>query len=650
MYNYNNQSPLAPHTRCHDNMYNWPDKLCLLTSPPQSRKTEYEIIQPILNQVDLDINRNLNNSNHLSIIFSMKTLISSKQLKDRLDNTAKIKTLEWNSKKTKNLDNVIGKLTRSLSDSKPIRCLSILGVPSRFSIDNGLYTLIQSLSQTSYSSIYIIFDEWDSYLITTNAWNTIQHINSMEKDITMTALSATHEKAIEKLKIKGMLDEDAQPMLSERHTNLHDYRLYEQETPVYIENTKNITDDFDQAYSKFDKLEDCNDGRRLTFWPSTTRKKKHLENIEHAFKKGYKAVLLVNGDCKGFLLHEDICAFLEIENYQGFGYIPLKFPENMVKSLQWFIKLYEIKEILITGNLCIGRSITFQGIGEHYEDKNEDGTIIKWYGKPQMFTERVLHPSITKNPDHFLQMDRGNGNLYRIKRENPEMSTLPTLYCTKKSFDDLLYSEKISRVSEDPTIPYDTQLRTAAKETQEKSNESNPIKIPVKFEILDPVLLEEFKKLLKDGNKGKDPTSKKDMIKRLGGIRVTSSGTKEVVSIKFQEEAINHPELKYGNTELFLKKLMDMGDEQRVKITDKNAGNTKFTLNGRRLHTFRKINNTRFVANICQCFEDHKPYAREGQNLSSSDNYCMDSCIEEINKNDIIHPINTFWITYRIDN
>ena len=209
MYNYNNQSPLAPHTRCHDNMYNWPDKLCLLTSPPQSRKTEYEIIQPILNQVDLDINRNLNNSNHLSIIFSMKTLISSKQLKDRLDNTAKIKTLEWNSKKTKNLDNVIGKLTRSLSDSKPIRCLSILGVPSRFSIDNGLYTLIQSLSQTSYSSIYIIFDEWDSYLITTNAWNTIQHINSMEQDITMTALSAPHETAIENLKKEGFSNFDS---------------------------------------------------------------------------------------------------------------------------------------------------------------------------------------------------------------------------------------------------------------------------------------------------------------------------------------------------------------------------------------------------------------------------------------------------------
>jgi hypothetical protein len=108
---------------------------------------------------------------------------------------------------------------------------------------------------------------------------------------------------------------------------------------------------------------------------------------------------------------------------------------NRLPSLQWCIKLYEIKEILITGNLCIGRSITFQGIGEHYEDKNEDGTIIKWYGKPQMFTERVLHPSITKNPDHFLQMDRGNGNLYWIRRENPEMSTLPTLYCTKKSFD-----------------------------------------------------------------------------------------------------------------------------------------------------------------------------------------------------------------------
>jgi hypothetical protein len=140
------------------------------------------------------------------------------------------------------------------------------------------------------------------------------------------------------------------------------------------------------------------------------------------------------------------------------------------------------------------------------------------------------------------------------------------------------------------------------------------------------------------------------MIQRLGEIGVNISGSKDMVKKKFDEESINHPELKFGNTEMFIKKLMDTGDEQRVKITDKNPSNSKFTLNGRRLRTHRKGNKQSRVPNLCQSFEDHKPYTREGKKLSSSDSYCMDSCIEEINKNDIIHPINTFWITYRIDN
>ena len=98
-----------------------------------------------------------------------------------------------------------------------------------------------------------------------------------------------------------------------------------------------------------------------------------------------------------------------------------KEPADLIKHYK---STYSLKNIVVTGNLCIGRAVTLQTFG-------------------LVFDYCILHHDIVTSGDSLYQADRSKGNTKLYRRDR-----LCGLICTTKCFEIIRRREKYALVAE----------------------------------------------------------------------------------------------------------------------------------------------------------------------------------------------------------
>lgn len=146
------------------------------------------------------------------------------------------------------------------------------------------------------------------------------------------------------------------------------------------------------------------------FIPAMHKKKSHFDVATKINRMGY-AVAIINSDFKGIQLPSG-------ERHE-FNSIDFKEPAHQILDLRTRLN---ITDLFVTGNACVGRSVTLQ----------DDGLV---------FDIAVYHHSMTMTGDQLYQLDRTKGNLKRLGDK------IPIIVCTKKAMKILESRERCAMLN-----------------------------------------------------------------------------------------------------------------------------------------------------------------------------------------------------------
>ena len=335
--------------------------------------------------------------------------------------------------------------------------LFVLAHPIRFKF-NHIDSIIKTINNIqNYSRIHIYFDEFDRYskLIVP----TIDRFCSLKKVELYELISAT---AADSKILKEYGD-----IPYENIIDLWDEGSYDPEFYVtYEEQIKN------KNFFVFDRHEDAliaesllhffdlnpeNENEFYGFIPAHNKKSTHFDVATTIMKLKFGiSVCIINSDFKGLILPDG-------EQYE----FDISSKEILDIIIEAKIKL-NIRKLIITGNGCVGRSVTLQG--KH--SKTNDVLI---------FDFAIYDDKVVTNGDSAYQLDRTKGNIKKFS------SKYPITYCTPKFKRWVISREKIAmigsnedrvsfkthqqKVKEDMIIPTSTKVLTFEDELDLDTNE-----------------------------------------------------------------------------------------------------------------------------------------------------------------------------------
>lgn len=272
-----------------------------------------------------------------------------------------------------------------------------------------------------YSRIHIYFDEFDRY--SNMIIKTIDNFCAVPKVELYELVSATISDS-PLLKAYGDIPPDnIIDIWVEGSYDPNYYITYDEQ----IKNKKLITFDlhgesliFKSLYHFFGDMS----GNKKSFYgfiPAHIKKVTHYE-VMHTIKKVLPDVTfcIVNSDFKGFILPTG-------ETY-SFDLIGKEILDVIIDAK----KTLGIKKLIVTGNGCVGRSVTLQG-----KHSNTDDIII--------FDFAIYDNEVVTNGDNAYQLDRTKGNIKRFG------SKCPVIYCTPKYKKWVVNREKIAMIGENDT-------------------------------------------------------------------------------------------------------------------------------------------------------------------------------------------------------
>jgi hypothetical protein len=107
--------------------------------------------------------------------------------------------------------------------------------------------------------------------------------------------------------------------------------------------------------------------------------------------------------------------------------IPSGFKEQ-ASAINYMKRTYNLKKLVITGNICVGRAVTLQ-------DPNLE----------LVFDFAIYHEDIASTGDQLYQLDRTKGHIKKSGK-------IPLLICTKKVANELFLAEKCAFVGENSNV------------------------------------------------------------------------------------------------------------------------------------------------------------------------------------------------------
>jgi hypothetical protein len=273
----------------------------------------------------------------------------------------------------------------------------VLAHPSRFK-KNHILSILNSLRWNSfYSEIYIYFDEFDQY--TKAVIGTLDVFCAFEKVKRYELISATVMKS---QVLKHLGDIPASNVIDlwvDGSFDSNYYITYEESEKaghLITIDSKNLSffDFIATCFIKYLTTETTNSKTKFYgFVPSHFKKADHFDLAK--FFAGYGiTVCVMNSDHKGFLYPD-----IEFEDDGRFS--------EPADQILYYKNKHNIKKIIVTGNLCIGRSVTLQ----------KEGLV---------FDFAIYHDEVVSNCDQAYQLDRTKGNLKRFTTK------MPIILCTPK--------------------------------------------------------------------------------------------------------------------------------------------------------------------------------------------------------------------------
>jgi len=273
----------------------------------------------------------------------------------------------------------------------------VLAHPIRFKKDH-ITRILKSLRKNSdYSEIYIYFDEFDHY--TKAIINTLDVFCAFEKVKRYELISATVMKS---QILKHLGDIPASNVIDLWAEGSYDSQYY----ITYEESEKSghlitvasehlsFQDFIDTCLFKYFTSETTNSKTNFYgFVPSHFKKVDHSELAKRFDGYGFTTCVM-NSDHKGFLYPT-----VEFKDDGRFS--------EPADQILYYKNKHNIKNLIVTGNSCISRSVTLQ----------KEGLI---------FDFAVYHDEVVTNCDQAYQLDRTKGNLKRFTKK------VPIIFCTPK--------------------------------------------------------------------------------------------------------------------------------------------------------------------------------------------------------------------------
>jgi hypothetical protein len=282
--------------------------------------------------------------------------------------------------------------------------LCLLSHPIRFKKRNGssdiqgILQSIQNISRIHKVSIYV--DEFDNY--SEQLIKNIEMFTTFSKVVKVELVSATYVKS-KFIKWYGDVPNEQIVDYSKCGCYGENYVTYD-----YIKQQGNFHSyeyygdwfDFVMKYILLFQLEK----KFYGFVPAPIKRTTHIELVKALNELGI-SVILYNTDHKSL--------FMPKEEEKP---IDTRFTEQ-ADAIQNIIETYNVKKLIITGNICVGRAVTLM--------KPEVGLV---------FDFAIYHEDIASSGDQLYQLDRTKGYIKGVK--------IPHIVCTKKVENELIKAEK----------------------------------------------------------------------------------------------------------------------------------------------------------------------------------------------------------------
>ena len=396
-------------------------------------------------------------NNHISIILTNCSLEETKQWKSRLNAKFKGKNVVILSSKSDDHRNIASlnlEIMKNIADKNYEKLPDVIVMCTHSKRTDDCFDLIrfcEFYNKDKKLTFSLFFDEIDVPSNLTIAIKFLKKIEELEiikqkilkkvVFITATPLEKFWSKIKKELGLKQL--ENFKNLLTEEidmKKAMENYRKVNQHNIKFIDDNNNPVCIVKDIISKFD-----DNSPRIIYAPAKNERKSHEEMIKMAHSKGYDT-LIINGIDKKFNINKNDISIKDFnEKYEVKG----ELRDTLVK----YREKYPENSLLITGNKCIERGITFNTTGFN-------------------FTDMILS-LVTKDTASLIQMiGRANGNREYVKKMNiwiPEY-IWNEISKTINIINELQNNDKTVLRNED----FDYDKNTSINDNKSKKNETVP--------------------------------------------------------------------------------------------------------------------------------------------------------------------------------
>lgn len=373
----------------------------LCTAPCQFTFSKTTQCLQYISQIINEESEEYNNTHNISLILTNKSLEETKQWKSRLTakfQNKKIVILSSKSKDHKCIDTINSSIMECILDEDYEELPNVIVMCTHSKRTDDCKKLLKF--STFYNSFLernilinftLMFDEADEKKNLKTIINFLQEINNLDKDIlkyikdcifiTATPLDDFWKKinsfGIPHLKnFKNLINSEYD--ISDIPKFIQTYQKIQEHNIIFTNDNSEPVAYAENILKKFE-----NNKTRTVYAPSNTKRTTHDDMVEMAKKYGYDT-LIINGKDKQFTINgiiEKIFEFNRKYNVEG----------ELRDTLAKYRELYPNNNLLITGNICIERGITFNTTNFN-------------------FTDMIISPTIARNIASLIQfLGRASG-------------------------------------------------------------------------------------------------------------------------------------------------------------------------------------------------------------------------------------------------
>lgn len=376
-----------------------------------------------------------NNIHNITLVFTNKSLEETKQWKSRLNCKFTKKNIVILSSKS-NDHRIIDTLTTEIMDNilkndyQKLPNVIVMCTHSKRTEDclkliehcEG-WNVISNFKKQKEINLTLMFDEIDVSANLTTTINFLKQINNFKDDIkknikscifiTATPFKKFWEKIGDNITLQNLLHDNGIEYSVE--DSLKNYRKIKDHEIEYIEDNRNPTVVAKNVLKKIKNKKNT----KTVFAPAGIKVDSHNEMKDMALDYGYD-VLIINGQNKSFTINKEkitINDFNKKHNING------ELRDTLVK----YRELYPNNNLLITGNMCIERGITFNTTGFN-------------------FTDMIISQTHAKNIPSLIQfLGRANGDIQFINKFNIWIPK-HIMETAKKYIERLQYIQTIEKI------------------------------------------------------------------------------------------------------------------------------------------------------------------------------------------------------------